>query len=299
MNQEGKRFERPDNVGLDGESKSGMCVAIGDLWNGERPCMFVTNISKEGFLFQGNNLRVSFLDRGGELEQIARGPLVDCGWAWGAQFGDLDNDRWQDLVVANGFISASRDRDYWYQMTKLSGATGDIVADAALWPDFEDRSLSGYERTRVLHNLGFRGSRFREVGLAAGVDSRHDGRAVVVADLENDGRLDLVVANQNGPLEIWRNETDPAKHWIAFRLTGTESGRNAFGAEVRVVQEDRTQLRVHTAASGFSAQNDPRAHFGLGDSDAPVRAVIRWPSGEQQTLEGLAVDRIHAVEEPR
>ncbi len=299
LNRQGERFERPSDIGLGSESKSGMCVALGDLWNGERPCVFVTNISKEGFLFQGNNLRVSFLDRGGEMEQIARGPVVDCGWAWGAQFGDLDNDGWQDLVVANGFISASRDRDYWYQMSKLSGASGEIVADAAQWPAFDDRSLSGYERTRVLHNLGYRGARFREVGLAAGVDSTYDGRAVVLADLDDDGRLDLVVANQDGPLEVWRNESTSDAHWIGFRLEGTKSGRDAFGAEVRVVQADRTQLRVHTAASGFSAQADPRAHFGLGDADAPVRATIRWPSGTIQTLEDLAVDRVHVVEEPR
>lgn len=299
LNREGRGFDRPTNLGLDGESKSGMCVAIGDLYNGERPCIFVTNISKEGFLFQGNNLRVSFLDRGGRLEQIAKGPEVDCGWAWGAQFGDLDNDRWQDLVVVNGFISASKEVDYWYQMTKLSGATGDIIEDAAKWPDFEDKSLSGYEHARVLQNLGFRGSRFREVARESALDSTYDGRAVVLTDLFGTGRLDVVIANQNGPLEIWRNDTDTDAHWISIQLEGTRSGRNAFGAEVRVMQTDRTQLRVHTAASGFSSQGDARQHFGLGASSAPVRAEVRWPSGAVQVLDDLAVDRVHRVEEPR
>lgn len=299
LNRAGKVFERPTNVGLGGESKSGMCVALGDLHNGDRPSVFVTNISKEGFIFQGNNLRVSWLDRGGELEQIASGPLVDCGWAWGAQFGDLDNDRYQDLVVVNGFISASTERDYWYQMTKLAGATGDIVADAAQWPEFEDRSLSGYENARVLHNLGYRGARFREVARESGLDSTYDGRAVALVDLFGTGKLDVVIANQNGPLEIWRNETASDAHWIAIRLQGTRSGRNAFGAEVRVQQADRTQLRVHTAYSGFAGQGDARQHFGLGASDAPVSAEIRWPSGQVQLVDGLAVDRVHVVEEPR
>ncbi|MCA8980957.1 MAG: CRTAC1 family protein [Planctomycetes bacterium] len=299
LNREGQTFERPTNVGLGGESKSGMCVALGDLHGGDRPSMFVTNISKEGYLFQGNNLRVSWLDRGGELEQFASGPLVDCGWAWGAQFGDLDNDRYQDLVVVNGFISASKERDYWYQMSKISLATGDVVEDAAKWPDFEDRSLSGYENARVLHNLRLRGARFREVGRESGLDSTYDGRAVVLTDLFGSGKLDVVIANQNGPLEIWRNETDTNAHWISIRLEGTRSGRNAFGAEVRVIQPDRTQLRVNAAFSGFSSQGDPRQHFGLGESGDPVAVEIRWPSGQVQTLEKLEVDRVHHVEEPR
>ena len=299
LNRAGKSFERPSDVGLGGESKSGMCVAIGDLHGGERPSMFVTNISKEGYLFQGNNLRVSWLDRGGELEQIAGGPLVDCGWAWGAQFGDLDNDRFQDLVVVNGFISASRERDYWYQMSKISLATGDVVADAAQWPEFEDRSLSGYEHARVLHNLGLRGARFREVARESGLHSTFDGRAVVLTDLFGSGKLDVVIANQNGPLEIWRNETPNDAHWISIRLEGTRSGRNAFGAEVRVMQPDHTQLRVNAAFSGFAGQGDARQHFGLGESDEPVSIEVRWPSGQVQLLDGLEVDRVHRVEEPR
>jgi len=299
LNREGKTFERPSNVGLGGESKSGMCVALGDLHNGERPSVFVTNISKEGYLFQGNNLRVSWLDRGGELEQIASGPLVDCGWAWGAQFGDLDNDGHQDLVVVNGFISASKSSDYWYQMSKISLATGDVVEDAAQWPEIGDRSLSGYENARVLHNLGYRGARFREVGRQSGLDSTYDGRAVALTDLFGSGRLDVVIANQNGPFEIWRNETQNSAHWISIRLEGSRSGRNAFGAEVRVVQPDRTQLRVHTAASGFAGQGDARQHFGLGDSGEPVSIEVRWPSGQVQLIDGLEVDRVHRVEEPQ
>jgi enediyne biosynthesis protein E4 len=298
LNREGKTFERPSNIGLGGESKSGMCVALGDLHNGERPSVFVTNISKEGYLFQGNNLRVSWLDRGGELEQIASGPLVDCGWAWGAQFGDLDNDRHQDLVVVNGFISASTSSDYWYQMSKISLATGDVVEDAAQWPEIGERSLSGYENARVLHNLGYRGARFREVGRESGLDSTYDGRAVALTDLFGSGRLDVVIANQNGPFEIWRNETQHASHWISIRLEGKRSGRNAFGAEVRVVQPDRAQLRVHTAASGFAGQGDARQHFGLGDAADPVSIEVRWPSGQVQLIDGLEVDREHLVEEP-
>lgn len=299
LNRGGESFELASDVGLEGESKSGMCAALGDLSGGERLSVFVTNISKRGLLFQGNNLRESFVHRGGPMMQVASGPIVDCGWAWGAQFGDLDNDGDQDLVVVNGFISASRDRDYWYQMTKIGQATGDVIADAARWPAFEDRSLSGYERTHLFENLGLRGAHFREVGEATGVDDVHDGRAVAVADLFGDGTLDLIVANQGGPLLVYRNRTDARNHWLELDLVGTVSNRDALGAEVVLERGDERQLRVVTAASGFAAQNERRVHFGLGGDAAPVTLRIRWPSGREQVLEGVATDRVHVVEEPR
>lgn len=297
LNKEGARFELAQGIGLDGESKSGMCVALGDVWDGERLAVYVTNISKAGFLFQGNNLRVNFLDTMGDLSQFAEGNTADCGWAWGAQFADLDNDGWQDLVVVNGFISASQERDYWYQMSKISLANGDVIADAAQWPAIEDRSLSGYERTRVLWNRRRRGGRFQEMGQAAGVDDRYDGRAVVAVDLFNRGRLDLVVANQAGPLLVYRNESPGEPHWLQLRLRGGASGKDAFGAEVRLEQGGRRQLRVHTAACGFTSQNDPRLHFGLGDAVDPARVEVRWPSGRVDVYESLEVNRLHTLEE--
>ena len=299
LNQAGERFELAQDIGLEGESKSGMSAALGDVWDGERIAVYVTNISKRGFLFQGNNLRVNFLDTSGRMVQIGEGVSADCGWAWGSQFGDLDNDSWQDLVVVNGFISASRERDYWYQMSKIGLATGDVVADAAQWPAIEDRSLSGYERTRVLHNIGRKGGHFREVGEAVGITDRFDGRAVVLADLFGTGRLDVVVANQKGPLLLYRNEADSDSHWIEFRLSGHASGTNAYGAEIRLEHAGRKQLRVHTAASGFAGQNGPILHFGLGQSDESARISLRWPSGRELVLEDLAIDTLHSIEELR
>jgi len=299
LNRDGRRFELAEGIGLEGESKSGMCAAIGDVWDGERMAVYVTNISKRGYLFQGNNLRVNFLDTDGRMMQIGEGPTADCGWAWGAQFGDLDNDGWEDLIVVNGFISASENRDYWYQMSKIGLATGDVVADAAQWPAIEDCSLSGYERTRVLLNAGRKGGHFREVGAAVGITDRYDGRAVALADLFGTGRLDAVVANQNGPLLIYRNDSDPGEHWIEFRLHGHASGTNAYGAELRIEQAGRRQFRIHTAASGFSAQNGPVVHFGLGAAAAPVQLSCRWPSGRELTVDDLAVDALHDLEEPR
>ena len=298
LNRGGERFEAATDVGLEGESKSGMCVALGDVENRGLPSVFVTNISERGYLFQGNNLRVSLLGEGGPMLQLARGAVADCGWAWGAQFGDLDNDGFQDLVVANGFVSASRERDYWYQMSKISLATGDVVADAALWPEFGDRSLSGYQRTRVLRNSATGRARFFEVGREVGVDDVFDGRAVATADLDRDGRLDVVIANQDGPLLVYRNESEGSGHWLSFDLRGAPGNRGAVGAEVEVsFGEGHRQLQTLTAACGFASQNERLLHFGLGSEPGDVTATVRWPSGRTTELVGPSLDRITVVHE--
>ena len=132
LNREGRRFERMSKVGLDESSKSGMCVALGDFQNEGRLSVYVTNITKSPYLFQGNNLRVNRLADRGWLQNVADGIVADCGWSWGAQFGDLDNDGRPDLYVVNGFVSASRDRDYWYGMSKVAGGLGDLAEDASI-----------------------------------------------------------------------------------------------------------------------------------------------------------------------
>src|SRR6266404_4146963 len=180
LNHEGKRFELA-RAGLEDDSKSGMAVALGDVYNRGVHDVFVTNISEKGFLFQGNNLRLNFLKQLGRFDEVATGVVADAGWAWGAQFGDLNNDGLLDLVVANGFISADSGRSYWYAMSKIAGAQGNIFEDAKNWPPIGSASLSGYERSRVLLNRGQAG--FVDVAQEAGVTDLLDGRAVAMADL--------------------------------------------------------------------------------------------------------------------
>ena len=295
---EGRGFERARGVGLEESSKSGMSVALGDFQNDGRLGVYVTNISKRGYLFQGNNLRVNRLAARGWMQNVADTVTENCGWAWGAQFGDLDNDGWNDLFVANGFVSANQERDYWYGMTKVATASGALAEDALNWPPMEDRSLSGYERSSVLLNLGAN-ARFAEVSQEVGVDDLYDGRAVALGDLANRGALDVVVANQRGPLLVYANEVDRARRWVQFRLVGTRSNRSAIGAQLVLHAGGRTQVQAVLAGSGFCAQNDLRLHFGLGGLEAVEKAVIRWPSGAEQVVEAPAVGRLHVVEEPR
>lgn len=296
LNQKGQRFERAAGRGLEESSKSGMAVAVGDFLGDGSLGVFVTNISKAGFLFQGNNLRVNRLAKGGPLQNVSEGVVADCGWAWGAQFGDLDNDGRADLFVANGFRSANKERDYWYGMGKIATATGKLAEDARFWPAMEDRSLSGYERSRVLLNQGR--MRFVDAAAAVGVDDLDDGRAVALGDLWNDGALDVVVANQCGRLLVYANEVDRSRHWLRVRLRGRAPNLDAIGARVTLVRGATKDARVILAGSGFCAQNELTAHFGLGSDARFDELVVRWPSGVEQHVRELEIDSVNEVREP-
>ncbi|MFQ5705072.1 MAG: CRTAC1 family protein [Gemmatimonadales bacterium] len=294
LNHEGKNFTLA-SAGLADDSKSGMSVALGDIYNRGRTDVFVTNISERGYLFQGNNLRVNFLDELGRFEEIAKGVVADAGWAWGAQFGDLNNDGRMDLFVANGFISGDRKKDYWYGMSKVAGSAGAIFEDAKNWPPIGTASLSGYERSRVL--ISTSNAELVDVAEAIGVTDQYDGRAVVMGDLFNRGVLDVVVANQNGPALLYKNSGNRAHHWIEFKLIGHRSNRSAIGAEVVVEFDDMQQRQVVSGGVGFSSQNDRRLHFGLGKARRVGLVSIHWPSGILQTITGPAIDQLHTVEE--
>jgi hypothetical protein len=295
LNDHGTRFVL-SRVGLESDSKSGMSATVGDVLNRGRLDAFVTNISERGYLFQGNNLRLNFLPELGRFQQGAEGVIVDAGWAWGAQLGDLDNDGRNELFIVNGYVSGDRDRSYWYAMSKIAGANGNVFEDAKSWPAIGSASLSGYERSRVLVNRGLAG--WVDVAAQVGVTDEYDGRAVALADLFNRGVLDVVIANQNQPALVYKNSGVPGNHWIAFQLVGTRSNRSAVGAELTLEAGGMRQARVVDGGSGFASQNDRRLHFGLGRTTQVDRAVIRWPSGRVQTIEHPEADRRHVVTEP-
>jgi hypothetical protein len=295
LNDHGRRFVLT-TAGLESESKSGMSVTLGDAFNRGQLDAFVTNISERGYLFQNNNLRLNQMADGGKFRNVAEGAVADAGWAWGAQFGDLNNDGANELFVANGFISADRQKNYWYAMSKIAGANGRLFEDASTWPAFGNASLSGYEQSRVYLNRGVAG--WIDVAGKVGATDLYDGRAVAMADLSNRGAVDVIVANQNQPPVLYRDYPDSGNHWIEFKLVGTKSNRSAIGAEVLLQAGVLSQRRVVDGGSGFASQNDRRLHFGLGTHEWVDRVVIQWPSGTQQVLQRPPIDQLVAVTEP-
>jgi len=297
---DGKRFRdfgRQAGVGF--SPKSGMNAAVGDILNQGQYAIYVSNISEEGVLIQGNNLWVPKQGTAGDslqYDNLARAMDVELGgWSFGAQFGDLNNDGNLDLYLVNGYVSANRNTNYWYDFSKIAGGNSTIISDAAHWPAMEGRSLSGYQQKRAWLNDGT--GKFINVAQAVGATDTYDGRAVALVDLWNRGVLDVVVANQRAPLLIYKNTVTPDNQWIDFELEGTASNRSAIGAEVRLFRNGQQQVQQVSGGSGFCAQNQRQLHFGLGKQPRLEKAEIRWPSGKVETIKTLVAGQRYKIKE--
>jgi len=308
INDGGRFREAGRETGVGYAPKSGMNASVGDVLNQGKLAIYVSNISEEGILLQGNNL---WVPTGGTsrlpiYENMARAMGIDQGgWSFGAQFGDLNNDGFLDLYLVNGYVSAARDDSYWYDYSKIAGGHQLVIEDAANWPAMGHRSLAGYQPKRVWINDGSGG--FSEVAQMVGASDRYDGRSVALADFSGRGTLDVAVANQRGPLLLYKNDVSPGRQWIGFDLEGgcrsdsqpaSCTNRSAVGAQVEVFWSGRQQLQEVSGGSGFCAQNQRTLHFGLGSQTAIDRAVIRWPSGKVQELKGLRAGQVHKIQEP-
>jgi hypothetical protein len=298
---DGKKFhEVGQQTGVGFAPKSGMNTAFGDILNRGQYAIYVSNISEDGILIQGNNLWVPKEGTSGDsikYENLARDFGVELGgWSFGAQFGDLNNDGTLDLYLTNGYISLDHNRSYWYDFSKVAGGNSTIIGDAKNWPAFDGRSLSGYQNKKLWLNDG--AGKFVDVAQSAGVTDTYDGRSVALVDLWNRGVLDVVVANQGGPLLLYKNTVLAENEWIEFELEGTASNRSAIGAQVTLFWDGQQQVQNVSGGSGFAAQNDRRLHFGLGKYPRIEKAVIRWPSGKVQTIDNPAAGQLHKIKEP-
>jgi hypothetical protein len=160
--------------------------------------------------------------------------------------------------------------------------------------DIGQHSVSGREPSVLFRNLG--DGRFTDVAWANGVDTRSDGRGLAVLDFDRDGRLDLALRNYRQPAELFRN-VGPARHWVAFELTGRQSNRDAVGARVRIRTGEAFQTRVVTSGGGYLSASSRRLHFGLGDAASIDETEIVWPSGQRMLLGPLQADRSYTIRE--
>ena len=306
-NKKGERFEEIGEFTRIGQTpKSGMNATLGDIFNRGQMAIYISNITEPGNLVQGNNLWVpearksdqlpKYMNQAGNLK-VERG-----GWSWGAQFGDLNNDGRLDLYLTNGYISADKRESYWYDYGVIAGGNKFIIGDAKNWVAIKDRSLSGYQTKCLWWN---KGGEFVDIARAVGVTDTYDGRAVVLADLFNRGVLDVVVANQNGPLLLYKNTVAPGRDWVQVELEGKKSNKSAIGAMVRVFWtmdgEDRVQeqVQVISGGNGYASQNMRRLHFGLGTNAKIDKIVIEWPSGsaQSQTVNAPQKNMLHKIQE--
>jgi enediyne biosynthesis protein E4 len=300
LNDKGQHFVEKSNASLIGLSpKSGMNVSFGDIYNRGQLGFYISNITEEGVLLQGNNFWVPVYDNGNILyvNEARENGTESGGWSYGAQFGDLNNDGFPDLYVANGFVSGKKGTSYWYDYSKVTGGNSAIISDIKNWPDMKGRSQSGYQQNRIYLNNG--SGHFQDVAKFVSDSESFDSRAVALADLWNRGVLDVIVTNQNNRLEIYKNHADPKNNWMAFKLEGRQNNRSAIGATVELFWDHKKQLQVVSGGIGFCAQNQRRLQFGMGKASVADSAVIRWPNGKKQVILNPDVNMVNQIIESK
>jgi len=248
----------------------------------------------------------------GRFQNVSQQAGVDMGrWSWSSDFWDFDHDGYPDLYVANGYISAPDRNDieqgdlssfFWRQVVAKSpeDATPSLAYEHG-WNAINelirsDHSWNGYERNVMFANN--RDGTFSEASGVVGLDFPEDSRSFVLADLDHDGRLEVILKNRNAPqLRVLHNAMKDLGDSIAFRLRGQKSNRDAIGAAITVEAGALRQTKYLQAGSGFLAQHSKEIFFGVGKPEGAVQATILWPSGLSQKFEGLPVNHRIEIEE--
>lgn len=250
--------------------QAGMGADWGDYDNDGRPDLIVTTFQYEPTSLYHN-------DGGGAFTEAAFpagiGDPTMNRLGFGVKFFDADNDGYLDLIQANGHVQDNADRIF-------PGVT--------------------YRQSPLLfQNQG--GGRFRDISAAAGeaLAAPLVGRGLAVGDCDNDGRLDVLIANLEGPPLLLRNETPDAGHILTLRLVGRKSPRDGTGARVTVHAGGRLQVREAGTGGSYLSASDPRVHFGLGTAAAADSVTVRWPSGIVQTLRNVPAGQELTVREER
>ena len=245
----------------------------------------------------------------GKFQNVTGPSGAELGrWAWSSDSWDFDHDGYADLYVANGYISGPISADgkktdlasfFWRQVV------GNSPPDASASPGYEqgwsainelirsDSTWNGYERNVLFSNN--RDGTFTDVSGISGLDLREDSRSFALADLDHDGRLEVIVKSRNAPqLRILHNAMKELGHSIAFRLRGQKSNRDAIGAAVTVEGGALWQTKFLQAGTGFLSQHSKELFFGVGQSGGNIRASVRWPSGVTQSFDSVPVN--HRIE---
>ncbi len=252
-------------VDADGAEQANMGIALGDYLHTGRFGIAITHFSDEYTELYRNDGGMNFTDVAG-ASGIAGSTKPYVGW--GDAFLDVDNDGWPDFLMVNGHV----------------------------YPQVDSADVGTKYREPKLLFFNRHDGTFRDISKLAGpaLEAPQVSRGMAVGDLFNDGHLEAVIENLEGAPMVLRSEPENHNHWIGFELAGAPD-RLALNARVRVTAGELTEEDEVRSGGSYLSQSDLRLHFGLGTHATVDKVEITWPSGQKETLSGLAADRIYSV----
>jgi enediyne biosynthesis protein E4 len=252
-----------------GVALSGMGVAVadydGDGW---------LDIARTNFSEQITSLYRNYGNGAFEDASIKAGLGVNRKYlGFGVGFFDLDNDGWKDLFLANGHV----------------------------YSQIASRKLHvSYKESKVLYR-NLRNGRFEDISSKAGpaLQAEAVARGCAFGDFDNDGDVDVIVNNLDGPPTLLRNDGGNKNNWIMIKCVGTRSNRSAIGTRVKVSSGERSQIDEVMSGTSYYSQNDFRLHFGLGRATTVDRVEVSWPSGAKESFSNLPANRLIILQESK
>ena len=255
-------------VSQDGTEQANMGIALGDYLHSGLDSIAITHFSNEYMALYRNDNGMSFTDVS-YSSHLAPATTLYVGWGDG--FFDFDNDGWPDFFMTNGHV----------------------------YPQVDGAHIGVSYREPALLFLNQHDGTFKNISAQAGpaVQIPQVSRGVAFGDLFNDGRIDIVIENLQGPPIILHPKGGPQNHWISFSLEGRKSNRLALNARVKITAGDVVQTDEVRSGGSYLSQNDLRLHFGLGTFKTVEKVEITWPNGAVQVFNYLAADKFYAVKE--
>ncbi len=253
-----------------GLTMAAMCISLGDYDNDGWLDLFISD-------FQGSSDHVWKNNGQGLFDEVSDSAGITSPThsvlSFGGGFFDYDNDGWLDLFIANGHVYPEIEQ---------------------IFPDVHYKQINS-----LFHNDGH--GKFIDVTKTSGdgFSTPSVGRGVAFADFDNDGFVDLVVANNNDPPLLLHNSGGNGNHFVSFKLTGTKSNRDAIGARLKLMAGGMIQIREVHSGGSYMSQSDLRAHFGLASNANIGKLEITWPSGAKQTFSNFPADQFYSIVESK